>query len=388
MTTWTSSAGDELGEVEAVEQRELLQAHRPRRPRQRLADGEAAVLELRDRLERRPPAGQVVAGEEAALGRDEAVDLLGDEALVVRAPRLLDLLLARAAARLFEDAAVRRRQRRVAEERADLGRRQVELARPGPVAQQLLGAVDRRADPGDQREAVLRVADREREHVLEPPGAELLQQQQPAAERARDAGGEDARCRGRARGRARGSARSSPPPGATPWPQSAIGSPRSTGQRSAGTSPPGPFRCGSTTWSVKPGGDRRVEGVAAALEHRHARRGGEPVGRRDHAEGAAQLGPGGEAHWKIRQVVVPCASSFPSASVSFPSAVATREPRWMTIALAADQPRVGGDRADEVRLHLERRVADPPSSVVCTAQPIAESSSVSAMPPCTEPIGL
>ena len=75
----------ELGEVEAVEQRELLQAHRPGRPRQRLADGQPAVLERGDRLERRPPARHVVAGEQAALGGDEAVDLLGDEALVVRA---------------------------------------------------------------------------------------------------------------------------------------------------------------------------------------------------------------------------------------------------------------------------------------------------------------
>ena len=37
---------------------------------------------------------------------------------------------------------------------------------------------------------MLRVADREREHVLEPPRSELLQQQEPAAERAGDAGRE------------------------------------------------------------------------------------------------------------------------------------------------------------------------------------------------------
>ena len=34
---------------------------------------------------------------------------------------------------------------------------------------------------------------------------------------------------------------------------------------------------------------------------------------------------------KIRHVVVPCARSFPSASVSLPSAVATREPLWITL---------------------------------------------------------
>ena len=142
----------ELGEVEAVEERQLLQADRPGSPGQRLADGEAAVLERGDRLERRPPASHVVAGQEAVLGGDEAVDLLGDEALVVGAPRFLDLLLARAAAGLVEDAPVGGRKRGVAEERADLGRRQIEVARAGPRREQLLGALDRRADPGDERE--------------------------------------------------------------------------------------------------------------------------------------------------------------------------------------------------------------------------------------------
>ena len=44
------------------------------------------------------------------------------------------------------------------------------------------------------------------------------------------------------------------------------------------------------------GRDRRVERVAAALEHRHPGRGGEPVRRGDHAERAAQLGTRREAH--------------------------------------------------------------------------------------------
>src|SRR6185295_652361 len=69
----------------------------------------------------------------------------------------------------------------------------------------------------------------------------------------------------------------------------------------------------------EPGRDGGVEGVAAALEHRQAGGGRVPVRGRDHAERAAQLGAGREAHWKIRQVVVPWASSLPPASVSFPS---------------------------------------------------------------------
>src|SRR5215467_10387858 len=38
--------------------------------------------------------------------------------------------------------------------------------------------------------------------------------------------------------------------GAGPWPQITSGRPLRTSNRIAGTSPPGPLRCGSTTWSV------------------------------------------------------------------------------------------------------------------------------------------
>ncbi len=59
--------------------------------------------------------------------------------------------------------------------------------------------------------------------------------------------------RERARGRARrGSARSSPPAAPGPGRTARRGGRRPAGQRSAGRSPPGPFRCGSTTCSVKP----------------------------------------------------------------------------------------------------------------------------------------
>ncbi len=40
--------------------------------------------------------------------------------------------------------------------------------------------------------------------------------------------------------------------GATPWPQSTMGRSAPAGIRMIGTSPPGPFRCGSTICSVKP----------------------------------------------------------------------------------------------------------------------------------------
>src|SRR5205823_14533164 len=45
----------------------------------------------------------------------------------------------------------------------------------------------------------------------------------------------------------------------------------------------------------EPNGDRRIEGVAAALEYAHPDGGSEPMGRRDNPEGAADLGARREA---------------------------------------------------------------------------------------------
>ena len=45
------------------------------------------------------------------------------------------------------------------------------------------------------------------------------------------------------------------------------------------------------------GGDRGIEGVAALLQDSHAHGGGDPMGRRDDAESALDLGPGGEGIW-------------------------------------------------------------------------------------------
>jgi hypothetical protein len=84
----------ELTEVEATQEGELLKTDRAGCPRLRLADREPAVVEGRDGLDRRAPRGQVLSGEQATLGGGEAVDLIRDEALVVRDARLLDLILA------------------------------------------------------------------------------------------------------------------------------------------------------------------------------------------------------------------------------------------------------------------------------------------------------
>ena len=111
-------------------------AGRPdRAPRHGLADREAAVLERGDRLERRAPAAMSSPVRSPLLGCDEAIDLLGDEALVVRAPRPLDLLLARTAAGLRRGCAGRwRRAPGCGTARPTGGARQVEVARAGPRA--------------------------------------------------------------------------------------------------------------------------------------------------------------------------------------------------------------------------------------------------------------
>ena len=283
----------ERAEVVAAQQRELLERRGTRPPRTGLAHDEAAVLERDRRLERRLPAREVVSAQEAALAGDETVDLLGDEALVEEAVRALDLLLARPAAAVLDDAPVRRGERRVAEERADLGRRQVEVARRGPRLEQLPRALDREDDPAYEREAVLRVADRELEDVLEAPRAVLAQEEEPGAEGAWHAGGEDAGARhelvsqlvealdGRT-GRCDALA-------AEHAHLVAVGGVEDRRHLAAGT-----VQVRLDDLEHEAGRDRGVERVPASLEHRHPALRREPVRGRDHPEGAAELGPGRE----------------------------------------------------------------------------------------------
>src|SRR6185295_3133931 len=116
----------QLGEVVAAKERELLEPDRAGCPRLRLADRESVVLERRDRLERRVPGGHVGAGQETALARDEAIDLLCDEPLVPRLPPSADLASARPDAAPPNDAAIRGGAGLIAEERTRLRHRQVE----------------------------------------------------------------------------------------------------------------------------------------------------------------------------------------------------------------------------------------------------------------------
>ena len=133
-----------------------------------------------------------------------------------------------------------------------LRRGQVELGRPGPPTQQRLGALDRGRDPLDDRVAVLGVADRVGEHLVERPRPELLEQQEPAAERAGDArrldtGARDEDMAARPKRLDRRACRAR-----RPGRRGRAASPASAGQKTAGRSPPGPFRCGSTTCSTNP----------------------------------------------------------------------------------------------------------------------------------------
>ena len=295
-------------QVEALEQGELLQEDRPLTPRAGLADGQAGVVVADRRLEAGVPGGQVVAGEQAAvpfagdvhhLGGGELADLLGHEPVVPGLPGRLDLLVAVAAGRLRlgQDALVGGGERGVGEPGAGRGHAaagQVDLGRGVPVLAEELGhAGDRPADRGDQGVAGLRVPDRVAEHVAQPQRAVLAQQQQPAAERA-----------GHARGQ-------QPAAGHQVEPEAGVRVDGGGGRRGAlpadheRLAAPGvvpddrhlaarPVQVRLDHLEHEPGGDGRVERVAAALEDGHPGRRGQPVGGRDHPERPRELRPGRE----------------------------------------------------------------------------------------------
>ena len=135
---------------------------------------------------------------------------------------------------------------------------------------------------------MLRVSDRELEHVAEPPRPEVAEQEQPAAERPRHAGSQHARpgdelvaelvepldrrrggCDALAAERER---------------LAALGRPEHRGHL---TARPVQVRLDDLEHEARRDGS--VERVASALEHGHPGLRREPVRRRDHPEGAAKL---------------------------------------------------------------------------------------------------
>ena len=281
-------------EVEPGEQGELLQEDRALTPRPGLADRVPVVVEGDRRLDRRLPARKIPAREETAVLGAEAIDLVGDEAPVESVSRPVDPGLPAPGAGLLEDAPIGGGERRIAKEGSRLRRREIELRRRGPCAQQRLGPLDRRSDAGNHRIALLRVPDRLLEDVVEAERAEVAEQKQPAVEGTRDTGREQPgpgnelvaqlpeALDGR---RGRGGALA-----ADDQRLAALGTPQHDRQVAAG-----PVQMRLHDLEREAGRDRGVEGVAAAFEHRHAGRRGEPVRRRDHPEGAAQLGTRREA---------------------------------------------------------------------------------------------
>ena len=88
-------------------------------------------------------------------------------------------------------------------------------------------------------------------------------------------------------------------------------------------------------------------------------------------------------------VVEAWAYRVPSAATSRPSASDVVRPAWRTVPTARTAPVLVFTGRHEVHLDFQRRVGRRRAGrVVCTAQPIAESRSVAANPPCTMPIGL
>ena len=203
---WTKSAlvGSRLSRSKPFQQRQLLQHHRTLRPRAGLAYGVAAVVVGERRLDMGVPARHVVAGEHAVVGLPagvhhrlraaEAVDRLGDEALRPCLARRFDLAhaIAARALRLAQHARVGLGQRLVGEQRAGLrhlAAREIDRRRCRPVfAKERLDGRDGGVRALDQGMAVAGVIDRRRQHVGEPHGAVVAQQQHPGVEHAGHAG--------------------------------------------------------------------------------------------------------------------------------------------------------------------------------------------------------
>ena len=270
--------------------------------------GDRASLELRPgRPDGREPhvligGMEVVAaarGVEHLFAAAEAVDRFGDKAAVPRVARPLDAALAVAAAgrRLGQHAAIGRRQRRVAEQPAGQRRAaagQVDRRRTRPLAAKQLGdGHDRVADARHQRMALLRVAERRFHQLGERQRAVVEREARPGIERAGHAGGEQpgtgneveaefAEARDRRRLRRHALAADHP---AMPLFR-AVDEDRRLTQRAV--------QMRFDDLQGETGGDRRVERVAALFEDAHRHRRGEPMGRRDDPERAADLGPRGE----------------------------------------------------------------------------------------------
>ncbi len=295
------------GKVEAAQQRQRLQQHGPLPPRPSLVQRPAVVVERRRRLVARLPRCHVRAREDAPmplagdvhhLGLGEVVgNGVGHEPL---APGGAGGFYARGPVCPPARAkpVVGRGEVEVAEERVRRGRRAVR--QPGRGRRRPLGAEvvgeprDRVGDARQHRMAVPRIADRRGQRLGHVQRAVVAQQQHPAVERPRH------HRRQQARPRHQSQAQPAEVPDRRPGrrhplrakhPHLAVRRAKDHRQVARGA-----VQVRLHHLQDQPHDHGRIEGVAAALEHAHAGGRRDPVGRGADAEGAADLGAGGEAH--------------------------------------------------------------------------------------------
>ena len=296
-------------EIEAGEEGELLEEDRALAPRAGLGHAIAVIVVAERRLVARLEARQVVRREHALVAAPgavehlvraaEALDRLGDEAAIVRRARGLDLLdaIPTCSLRFLEDALVGVGKAWVLEEAAGrwrLAALEIDRGRARPGAREKLG------DPRDgvahhlrHRIAVARVVDGRLEHVAQGLRAVVAQEQHPAVEDARHHGGEEPSTRNELETERAvmrdGSTRGGRALAADHLAALALRTPKDDRHVAAE-----PVLVGLDHLQREGRGSRRVEGVAALLEACHGDGGGNPVRRGDDAEGALDLGPGGE----------------------------------------------------------------------------------------------
>ena len=228
----------------------------------------------------------------------EAKERVGDEAAVPGVVRSRDLVVAIGGARLglVDDAPVGAGELPVAMQRPRRGDRQIHLRRRRPlVSKERLDVPDAARNLGNDRIAVLRIADGKAQHVAQRERAVVAQHCEPAAECTRYD-----RCeRSRAGYELEAELVAVPRDRRRAWCRSlgaehhwlAAGRPQD--RRQVATRP---VQVRLDDLEGEAGRDGGIEGIAALLEHRHAGRRREPVRRRDHAEPAAELRASRDRH--------------------------------------------------------------------------------------------
>ena len=248
---------------------------------------------------RRPACASPLESRNGRAG--ERVDRLGDEALAPGPRAAVDLRLPVDAGRRGPRRPAGRRCRRsagfgTARRRAGaLPSAEPSVGRGVPVAPRTASRTVSTValDPREERVAVARRSrSPDSRTSRERAGAVVAQQEQPGVDGAGDGGGQRAGAGHQVEAQRRGSARWSRRPAPAPARTARAASGPAAVAKMAGTSPPGPLRCGSTTCRTKPAATAASKALPPELELAHGRLRGEPVRRGDHAEGALRASAG------------------------------------------------------------------------------------------------